>query len=116
MKTSPFWHKMAAMSMMSCLFVRNPQLIVASSFVHVVPMKDALLPLSAGEIISSSPFGAADPVASPDSFCASDWFGRADPFAADPFAADPLVASCPLAAAVPCAGRLTAENGAATAC
>ena len=43
MKTSPFWHKMAAMSMMSCLFVRNPQLIVASSFVHVVPMKDALL-------------------------------------------------------------------------
>ena len=111
MKTSPFWHEMAAMSMMSCLFVRNPQPIVASSFVHVVPMKDALLPLSAGEIISSSPFGAADPVASPDSFCASDWFGRADPFAADP-----LVASCPLAAAVPCAGRLTAENGAATAC
>ena len=111
MKTSPFWHEMAAMSMMSCLFVRNPQLIVASSFVHVVPMKDTLLPLSADEIISSSPFGAADPVASPDSFCASDWFGRADPFAADR-----LVASCPLAAAVPCAGRLTAENGAATAC
>lgn len=106
MKTSPFWHEMAAMSMMSCLFVRDPQLIVASSFVHVVPMKDALLPLSAGKIISSGPFGAADPVASPDSFCASDWFGRADP----------LVASCPLAAAVPCAGRLTAENGTATAC
>lgn len=61
MKTSPFWHEMAAMSMMSCLFVRDPQLIVASSFVHVVPMKDALLPLS-GEIISSGPFGAADPV------------------------------------------------------
>lgn len=59
---------MAAMSMMSCLFVRDPQLIVASSFVHVVPMKDALLPLSAREIISSGPFGAADPVASPDSF------------------------------------------------
>ena len=111
MKTSPFWHEMAAMSMMSCLFVREPQLTVVSSYVHVVPMKDALLPLSAGEIISSGAFGAADPVASPDSFCASDWFGRAGPFAADP-----LVASCPLAAAVPCAGRLTAENGIATAC
>lgn len=84
---------------------------MASCYVHVAPMKDALLPLSAGAIISSSPFGAADPVASPDSFGASDWFGRAGPFTADP-----LAASCSLAAAVPCAGRFTAESGTATAC
>ena len=94
----------SSLSMMACLFVRDSNLIVASSYVHVVPMKDDFLPLSAGAIISSGPFGAADPVAAPDSFGASDCFGRADP----------LAASCPSAAAVPCAGSLSGENGTTT--
>ena len=96
--------------MMACLFERDSNLIVSSSYVHVVPIKDDFLPLSAGAIIiSSGPFGAADPLAAPDSFGASDCFGRAVPFAADP-----LAASCPSAAAVPCAGSRTAKNGTTT--
>ena len=94
----------SSLSMMACLFERDSNLIVSSSYVHVVPIKDDFLPLSAGALISSGPFGAADPLAAPDSFGASACFGRPVPFAA----------SCPSAAAVPCAGSLTAENGTTT--
>ena len=73
------------MSMMACIFVTDSKLIVAS--LCTCSTYERCFTVVSRCNYSSGPLGAADHVA----------------------------ASCPLAAAVPCAGSLTAENGTATA-